>query len=117
CEPWTPPTGICGRALCRLSTLALARKLWNLAVRSLPMRARYWTTFCAISIGTLGATTACRGLARSLQIPGQRHRHHYVKATVRVHEYPDGQLAVFDGPSCLARFDRAGKPIDASRAA
>ena len=53
----------------------------------------------------------------SLQIPPQRHRHHYVKATVRVHEYPDGRLAIFDGPSCLARFDRNGKSIDASRAA
>jgi transposase len=53
----------------------------------------------------------------SLQIPPQRHRHHYVKATVRVHEYPDGQLAIFDGPSCLARFDRNGKSIDVSRAA
>lgn len=54
---------------------------------------------------------------RSLQIPPQPHRHHYVKATVRVHEYPDGRLAIFDGPGCLVRFDRAGKPIDASRAA
>jgi hypothetical protein len=53
----------------------------------------------------------------SLQIPPQRHRHHYVKATVRVHQYPDGQLAIFDGPSCLARFDCNGKPIDVSRAA
>jgi len=53
----------------------------------------------------------------SLQIPPQRHRHHYVKATVRVHEYPDGRLAIFDGPSCLARFDPTGKPINASRAA
>jgi transposase len=53
----------------------------------------------------------------SLQIPAQRHRHHYVKATVRVHQYPDGQLAIFDGPSCLARFDHNGKPIDVSRAA
>jgi transposase len=53
----------------------------------------------------------------SLQIPPQRHRHHYVKATVRVHEYPDGRLAIFDGPSCLVRFDRYGKPINASRAA
>jgi transposase len=53
----------------------------------------------------------------SLQIPPQRHRRHYVKATVRVHEYPDGRLAIFDGPSCLARFDRNGKPINASRAA
>jgi hypothetical protein len=49
----------------------------------------------------------------SLQIPPQRHRHHYVKASVRVHASPDGRLAIFDGPSCLARFDPAGKPIDA----
>jgi len=53
----------------------------------------------------------------SLQIPPQRHRHHYVKATVRVHQYPDGQLAIFDGPSCLARFDPNGRPINVSRAA
>jgi hypothetical protein len=53
----------------------------------------------------------------SLQIPPQRHRHHYVKATVRVHQYPDGRLAIFDGPSCLARFDLNGKPIDVSRSA
>lgn len=53
----------------------------------------------------------------SLQIPPQRHRHHYVKATVRVHQYPDGRLAIFDGPSCLARFDPDGTPIDVSRAA
>ena len=58
---------------------------------------------------------SCNGIA--LQIPPQRHRHHYVKATVRVHQYPDGRLAIFDGPSCLARFDRTGKPIDVSRAA
>lgn len=46
---------------------------------------------------------------RSLQIPPQLHRHHYVKATVRVHEYPDGRLAIFDGPRCLARYDQDGK--------
>lgn len=56
-----------------------------------------------------------KGLA--LQIPPQRHRHHYVKATVRVHEYPDGRLAIFDGPGCLARFDPNGVPIDVSQAA
>jgi hypothetical protein len=41
----------------------------------------------------------------SLQIPPQGHRRHYVRATVRVHQYPDGSLAIFDGPRCLARFD------------
>ena len=39
-----------------------------------------------------------------LQIPADRQRHHYAKAEVRVHEYPDGQLAVFHGPRCLARY-------------
>ena len=37
----------------------------------------------------------------SLQIPAGRHRHHYVKANVSVHEYPDGDLAVFHRPRCL----------------
>jgi transposase len=50
----------------------------------------------------------------SLQIGPQPHRHHYVRASVRVHEYPDGRLALFDGPRCLARFDAKGRPIDAS---
>jgi hypothetical protein len=65
----------------------------------------------------VGRDNCVRWNRLALQIPPQRHRHHYVKATVRVHEYPDGQLAIFDGPSCLARFDRNGKPIDVSRAA
>ena len=38
----------------------------------------------------------------ALQIPASRHRRHYVKARVRVHEYPDGTMAVFHGPRCLA---------------
>lgn len=48
----------------------------------------------------------------TLQIPPDRHRRHYVKARVRVHEYPDGRLAVFHGPRCLARYDNKGDPID-----
>lgn len=46
---------------------------------------------------------------RSLQIPQDRHRYHYVKVTVRVHEYPDGTLAVFHGPRCLARYTAKGQ--------
>jgi hypothetical protein len=49
---------------------------------------------------------------RSLQIPPQRHRHHYVRATVRVHHHPDGSLAIFHGPRCLARFDPKGRERD-----
>lgn len=46
---------------------------------------------------------------RILQIPEQRHRRHFVKATVMVHHYPDGTLALFHGPRLLARYDGTGK--------
>jgi len=49
----------------------------------------------------------------SLQIPQDPHRFHYVKVTVRVHEYPDGTLAVFHGPRCLARYHADGRLIEA----
>lgn len=45
-----------------------------------------------------------------LQIPQDKYRYHYVKTTVRVHEYPDGSLAVFYGPRCLARYQSDGSP-------
>jgi transposase len=44
-----------------------------------------------------------------LQLPPGPLRPHYVKARVRVHQYPDGGLAVFHGPRCLARFDANGQ--------
>ena len=49
---------------------------------------------------------------RSLQIPPDSHRFHYVKATVRVHEHPDGTLAVFHGPRCLVCYDAEGQLIE-----
>lgn len=47
---------------------------------------------------------------RTLQLPSDKVRH-YSRARVRVHEYPDGNLAVFHGPRCLAAYDPAGKPV------
>jgi Helix-turn-helix domain len=46
-----------------------------------------------------------------LQLPQSRARAHYVKARVRVHEYPDGALAVFHGPRLLGRYDAAGQAL------
>lgn len=43
-----------------------------------------------------------------LQIPQDAYRFHYVQATVRGQEYPDGTLAVFHGPRCLARAPARG---------
>jgi transposase len=39
-----------------------------------------------------------------LQIPPHPARAHFVRAKVRVHEYPDGELAIFHGPRCLVRW-------------
>ena len=68
---------------------------------------------CVQEDRVVGADNCVSWRRRSLQIPPQRHRQHYVRATVRVHEYPDGHLAIFDGPRCLARFDPKGCVNDA----
>src|SRR5215472_10767717 len=46
-----------------------------------------------------------------LQLPPSPLRAHYVKARVRVHEYPAGDLAVFHGPRCIARYNAQGKEV------
>src|SRR5512147_2584394 len=49
----------------------------------------------------------------SLQIPPSPLRPHFVRTKVRVHEYPDGRLAVFWGPHRLADYDPQGAIINA----
>lgn len=46
-----------------------------------------------------------------LQIPAVQHRFHFVKATVKVCKYPDGQMAVFHGPRKLAVYNSMGKEV------
>jgi hypothetical protein len=44
-----------------------------------------------------------------LQIPADRHRCHYIKATVNVVRRTDGRLAILHGPRCLAVYDARGR--------
>ena len=53
----------------------------------------------------------------TLQIPPNPPRPHFVRAVVRVHEYPDGRLAVFHGPHRLAEYDAEGRPHDDAKLA
>jgi len=46
-----------------------------------------------------------------LQIPKIRGRCHYVKATVQVHEYRDGRMAIFHGPRKLATYEASGERV------
>jgi hypothetical protein len=52
----------------------------------------------------VGRDNCVRYAGRILQIPEQRHRHHFVKAKVQLHEYPDGTMALFHGPRRLAGY-------------
>jgi len=60
---------------------------------------------------TVGSDNTVKWERRSLQLPPSRLRPHFVKATVRVHEYLDGQLAVYWGPHRLADYAADGTPI------
>jgi transposase len=60
-------------------------------------------------------TLKWRGL--TLQIPPSPLRPHFVRATVRIHEYPDRRLAVFHGPHRLAEYDAQGNPCDDAKLA
>ena len=66
---------------------------------------------CVQSERVVGNDNCVRYNRLSLQIPEQKHRHHFVKASVRAHEYADGGLAVFHGPRCLARYRADGQLI------
>ena len=55
-------------------------------------------------------------LNRKLQVPESPLRPHFVKATVKVHQYPAGGLAIFHGRRCLGRYNGEGAPIGVPRA-
>jgi hypothetical protein len=67
---------------------------------------------CVQEERTVGNDNCVRYERRVLQIPEQQHRRHYVKATVRVHEYPDGRLAIYHGPRLLACYQASGTLIE-----
>lgn len=63
---------------------------------------------CVQEDRTVGNDNTVRWRRLSLQLPPSRLRPHFVRATVRVHEYPDGAIAVFLGPHRLADYDPEG---------
>jgi transposase len=63
---------------------------------------------CVQEDRTVGNDNTVKWQRLSLQLPPSRLRPHFVKANVRVHEYPAGDLAVYWGPHRLADYDAAG---------
>ena len=67
---------------------------------------------CVHEERTVGNDNTVRYRRRCLQLPPSPLRHHFVKAKVRLHHYPDDTLAVFHGPRCLARYTAEGALSD-----
>src|SRR4051812_39282692 len=72
---------------------------------------------CVQAERVVGNDNTVRYEGRVLQIPEQRHRRHFVKATVRVHESPGGRLAIFHGPLRLADYHPDGSLVNPIRPA
>jgi hypothetical protein len=66
---------------------------------------------CAKHERVVGNDNCVRFEGLVLQIPEQRHRRHYVKATVQVRQHCDGRLSLFHGPRRLASYTDDGALI------
>lgn len=60
---------------------------------------------------TVGNDNCVKFDSLTLQIPRDQYRYHYVKVKVRVHRYPNGNLAIFHGHRKLAAFNPQGKEV------
>ncbi len=80
--------------------------------RFVPFAGNLDEILCVHKERTVAGDNTVRYQGMTLQIPEDRHRHHYVKAKVWVHKYPDATLAIFHGPRFLARYGTDGTPIN-----
>lgn len=73
-------------------------------------RTQMWREIlCIQQERTVGNDNTIKWRGLSLQLQPSRLRPHFVKATVRLHEYPDGTIAVFLGPHRLADYSADGR--------
>lgn len=75
-------------------------------------RAQAWREIlCVVEDRVVGNDNTIAWGGRRLQLPESRLRPHFVKARVRVHEYPDGGVSVFLGPHRLAGYTARGELV------
>lgn len=68
-----------------------------------PCRPEHWReVLCVREERTAGNDNTVRWNGRCLQIPASKLRPHFARAKVRIHEYPDGAIALFWGPHRIA---------------
>ena len=67
---------------------------------------------CVQEDRVVGADNTIKYRNLRLQLQPSPLRSHFARATVRVHQYPDGVISIFWGPHRLASYDADGQPID-----
>jgi len=65
-------------------------------------------TLCEYYERTVSPDNCVSFEGKTLQIPPDKYRCHYVRVKVKVHRYTDGSLAIFHGPRKLADYDENG---------
>jgi transposase len=91
---------------------AFAIKAEQQGTAFVPDRHEAWReALCVIEERTVANDNTIAWSGRRLQLPQSRLRPHFVKAVVRVHEYPDRTVSVFLGPHRLATFGADGQQI------
>ncbi len=109
--PWPRPTASSGRFICPRTMRALPSRPEEPGTAFVAWAGAGLADILSIQEGrSVSNDNTVRYKRLTLQIPEDRHRRHYVKAKVKVHEYHNGQLAIFHGPRCLARYDKEGSP-------
>ena len=70
-----------------------------------PVEERQWRDIlCIQEERTVAPDNTVAWKRQRLQIPPHPARAHFVRAKVRLHEYPHGEIAIFRGPRCLVRW-------------
>ena len=67
---------------------------------------------CVVEERTVGNDNTIAWAGHRLQLPESRLRPHFVRATVRLHQYPDDTVSVFLGPHRLASYHSDGTLLD-----
>lgn len=76
-----------------------------------PCRPEQWReVLCVREERTAGNDNTVRWNGRTLQIPASKLRPHFVRAKVRIHQYPHGAIALFWGPHRIADFPAPPRP-------
>ncbi|MCY4647079.1 MAG: hypothetical protein OXE73_09400 [Gammaproteobacteria bacterium] len=81
------------------------------------MKAKLPDILCLKTERTVGNDNCVSYKGRTLQIPPQPHRCHYVRARVMIYEYEHGAMAVLHGTRKPGRYDAKGRLLDRAGAA